>query len=296
MEPFEVSGVKIPTTSISIIKEGRNDPPLEITMNEKNKNELEETIRRLKNHMVKNSYKSQTIRAYTHFNRALCIFQNLPPSKIKTKQIQEYIDSLADRDPPYRPGSITLVISAIRKLYHDVLNRPIAYQLIAPRYRDAFHDEFTTESALNFIDSVENPKHRAIFSILYDTGLKIEDIARVFTEDVSLVKKTFTLRNVEGVVIDVYQLSVRSIRYITDHCGSCYGSYPYLFPGRSEKTYISFRTVEKSFEKATKSFDPKKHYSIMSLRRVKQHSVFTTRQKINSEGHLNIYSNRNRLG
>lgn len=241
--------------------------------NHKQIEEIRNTLEKLKLSMRESGYSEQTIRSYVFFNRKLCEFADMPPRLIRDQHVQSFVDYLALETKSYRSYSITLVLSSIRKLYNDILDKPIARNVFVPTEQDYHHGEFDKDMARKLIESVESKKHQAILAILYNTGMRIQDVVRIYTDDLRIKKGTLTIRDKNHEATEVVKLSPMTMGYVKEYIGKGLPPEPYLFPGRKGKPHFSFRAVEKLFQKALEKINHDKKLSLLSFRKAARFDI-----------------------
>lgn len=99
------------------------------------------------------------------------------------------------------------------------------------------------------LKSVTNPKHKAILSLTYSSGLRVGEVVRLRWSDLDIERKTIIVSQGKGqkdrrtllssLAWDMVQ------KYITE-----YRPKRWLFPGQSSDRHLTERSVQKVFEEA----------------------------------------------
>ena len=169
------------------------------------------------------------------------------------KDIQQYILHLK-RDKGLTPGTINNYTSAIRLFYTQVLGKPWDPKRI-PRMkqRETLPVVPPREDILALLNSTKNLKHRAILALLYGSGLRVSEVAKLTIRDIC--SKTMSIRvenakhdtNRSAILSEVSLAALRS--YFKKYFSSGYQPDDWLFPGQNPNQHISTKAIKNTLIK-----------------------------------------------
>jgi len=180
--------------------------------------------------------------------------QDRPIELTTLEDIQEYILHLK-KVRGLSAGTINNYISSVRFFYTYVLEkewnpmkvprmkRPHTLPVIPSR-----------DEIINLINAIENKKHKAIFSLIYGSGLRVSEVARLKIGDIC--SKTMRLRvaNAKHNTNRYTILSNESLLILRDYfkvefANLTYSSSDWLFPGMEKSHHIHVKTIKNTMIK-----------------------------------------------
>ena len=178
--------------------------------------------------------------------------KNVCIEEICERDIQEYILYLK-REKALSPGTINNYISAIRFFYTHVLDKEWNKKKI-PRMKRVQKMPVIPpkEDVLAILDGTANLKHRAILALLYGSGLRVSEVARLRICDIC--SKTMRIR-VEGAKHGTNRYTILSDRALTvlrDYFRTYFTSYKledWLFPGQKNGDHINVKSIKNTLIK-----------------------------------------------
>lgn len=189
-------------------------------------------------------------------NAFIQFFQNNNQSieDIALKDIQQYILYLK-KEKGLSPGTINNYISGIKFFYTHVLDKEWNPRKI-PRMKR--HKKFPVippkEDILAILNSTANLKHRALLTLIYGSGLRVSEVAKLKIGDIC--SKTMRVR-VDNAKHDtnrytiLSELSLEVLRkyFKTYFSLASYSSGDWLFPGRNKDEHINVKTIKNTIIK-----------------------------------------------
>jgi integrase/recombinase XerD len=177
-----------------------------------------------------------------------------PMEELTAGDIQQYILYLK-KVKCLSPGTINNYISAIRFFYTYVLGnewnprkiprmkRKATFPVIPPR-----------QDVLAILDATTNLKHRAILTLIYGSGLRVSEVAKLTIGDIC--SRTMRVR-VENAKHDTNRytilsdLSLMALRaYFKAYLSSSsYKPEDWLFPGQNRSEHINVKTIKNTLIK-----------------------------------------------
>lgn len=180
--------------------------------------------------------------------------QDRPIELTTLEDIQKYILHLK-KVRGLSAGTINNYISSVRFFYTYVLEkewnpmkvprmkRPHTLPVIPSR-----------DEIINLINAIENKKHKAIFSLMYGSGLRVSEVARLKIGDIC--SKTMRLRvaNAKHNTNRYTILSNESLLILRDYfkvefANLNYLSSDWLFPGLEKSHHIHVKTIKNTMIK-----------------------------------------------
>jgi integrase/recombinase XerD len=172
---------------------------------------------------------------------------------ISEKDIQEYILFLK-RDKALSAGTINNYISSIRFFYTHVLNKEWNKKKI-PRMKRVQKLPVIPprETLLAILDATPNLKHKAILAMMYGSGLRVSEVARLRICDIC--SKTMRVRvenakhNTNRYTI-LSQTALQTLRdYFRAYFPPTYKPEDWLFPGRKPGEHINVKSIKNTLIK-----------------------------------------------
>ncbi|RED66119.1 site-specific tyrosine recombinase/integron integrase [Cohnella lupini] len=161
---------------------------------------------------------------------------------------------------------VNQAISAI-KFYLDKVcgMQGESFPYVRPKKEQKLPNVLGQNEVLRLLSVVENRKHRAIFYIIYSSGLRVGEVVRLKVADMDRERKTLHIRQGKGKKDRITILSDAAVEVINQYI-LMYKPEVWLFPGQDSKGHLTERTVQKVFEQAVKASKIDKAVSVHSLR------------------------------
>jgi integrase/recombinase XerD len=195
------------------------------------------------------SYKIR-IRAFLSFMQEL----NKPIHEMKEEDIQQYILYLK-KEKGLSAGTINNYISSIRFFYTYVLEKEWNHKKV-PRMKrtKTFPVIPSREDVMALLNLTDNLKHKAILFLIYGSGLRVSEVARLKISDIC--SKTMRIRveyakhNTNRYTI----LSETALKVLREYFKAYFSSKEYklndwLFPGQNDQDHIHVKTIKNTMIK-----------------------------------------------
>jgi integrase/recombinase XerD len=170
------------------------------------------------------------------------------------EDIQGYILHLK-RDKHLMPGTINNYNAAIKFFYTYVLEKEWN-SLKVPRMKKkpSFPVIPTREQVYALIDSIGNLKHKAFFSLIYGSGLRVGEVARLKISDIDScamrVRVDQAKHNTNRYTI-LSEATLDVLRaYFKTYYPHSYSKNDWLFLGQNKKDPITVKTIQNTFIRA----------------------------------------------
>ena len=195
--------------------------------------------------------------------------KNVCIEEIRVGDIQEYILYLK-REKALSPGTINNYISAIRFFYTHVLDKERNKRKI-PRMKRVQKMPVIPpkQDALAILEGTANLKHRAILALLYGSGLRVSEVARLRICDIC--SKTMRIR-VEGAKHGTNRYTILSDKALTvlrDYFRAYFSSHKpkdWLFPGQKNGDHINVKSIKNTLIKLRNKLQLDSNISAHTLR------------------------------
>jgi len=215
---------------------------------------------------TKESYERRTNAYIKYLNEC-----GVTPEQSTDRDIQQFILYLKN-DLKLQPGTINNYISAIKFFNIHVLGRTWNAHLV-PRMqnRKTMPTIFSRSEIKLFIDSTTNQKHKAILSLLYGSGVRAGEVAKLRISDIC--SKTMQVRIDDAKHgTDRYTiLSEHSLLILRDYFRAYfkqgYSRNDWLFPSRgNHSVHITRKTVANTIQNRCSKMQIDKPFSAHTLR------------------------------
>lgn len=175
--------------------------------------------------------------------------RNKPIHDMELEDIQQYILYLK-KEKNLSAGTINNYISAIKFFYTYILDKEWNTRKV-PRMRriQKFPVVPSKQDVLSLIHSTENLKHKAILLLMYGSGLRVSEVAKLKISDIC--SKTMRVR-VENAKHDTNRYTILSdtaLKVLRDYfkhqfSGITYKRNDWLFPGRDPQDHIHVKSIK----------------------------------------------------
>lgn len=171
------------------------------------------------------------------------------PEEINEKDIQQYILHLK-KDKGLSAGTINNYISAIRFFYTHVLGKEWDKKKI-PRMRRKHKLPVIPprQDVLAILNATANLKHKAILALIYGSGLRVSEVAKLRISDICSTTMRIRVENAKHGTNRYTILSEVSLNMLRDYFRRYFSSVTYttedwLFPGQNGSDHINVKTIK----------------------------------------------------
>ncbi len=200
------------------------------------------------------NYSKQTQKAYLYYNKKFLEFCRKEPREVQHKDVREYILHLIEQQKS--SSTVNLAHNALRFYYCIIMKR--RFEKIAFCKREQKIKEILTKKEINtLIHTVQNPKHKALISLLYCSGLRVSELIKLKVLDINHEQKIIHVRQGKGCKDRFTILSEKTLGLLDTYLSTRKTKSPYVFDSR--KGHITSRTVQETLKKAAKKANFTKH-------------------------------------
>lgn len=211
------------------------------------------------------NYSPRTIDCYISSIACLSRYYHCPPDQLSSGQIKDYLhDCIVNKHQSV--SCINQIISALKILLVDVLgNKWESYQLPRPRREKKLPVIFSREEVITLLRTVTNLKHKAIISLAYASGLRLNEVRTLKPEDIDSQRMQIRVCNGKGNKMRMVLLSSTALALLRQYYKR-FRPQTWLFEGSNPERPIHQRTIEHQFHSYVLKSGIKKNVCFHSLR------------------------------
>lgn len=192
-----------------------------------------------------------------HFNRS--------PLHMGEREIKEYLLYLI-REKQASYSRVNQCYCALKFLYETTLKRRWVMEKIPCAKRERTLPVVLDREEVEAIFSVtRNMKHRAILMLIYSSGLRVSEAARLKVSDIDSKRMVIRIRRGKGKKDRYSILSHVALEALREYWRE-YRPTEWLFPSRFPGNPLTARSIQRVFKKAKALASIKKPVSINTLR------------------------------
>ena len=146
--------------------------------------------------------------------------------------------------------SINAHNSQLRTFYAYVINKPLDKFLVPfMKTTRKLPIIYSKSKILNFIDTLDRIRHKAIVALLYSSGIRVSELRYIRYDDVSRDNMQIHISKTKSRTDRYVILSKKMLILLTDYWFSCGKPKGFLFPGTKLDNPISAYVVTSIFKK-----------------------------------------------
>jgi integrase/recombinase XerD len=213
------------------------------------------TLRGMSNH-TKNCYLMRVALFAKHFNKN--------PEQMGRTEVKKYLLHLIQNGSSR--STVNVSRAAIKYLYETVLGREKEMDHL-PQMKKAhtLPDILDQDEIKAIFRATKNIKHRAIFMLIYASGLRISETCNLLISDIDSKKMLVQIRQGKRGK-DRYSILSKTALKILRQYWKAYQPKHFLFPGKTENSAITSNSVHQSFGKIVAKAKIEKQVSVHTLR------------------------------
>lgn len=143
-------------------------------------------------------YSPTTIRLYLYAVREFAKYFGKPPDQLGEEHIRRYQLFLA-KEKKVSPSTYIQTVCALRFLYTHTFNRKVAIERIPfPRRERKLPMILSREEVRALLETPRNLRHRTVLAILYGSGLRVSEVARLKVADIDSARNVLWVRSGKG--------------------------------------------------------------------------------------------------
>lgn len=197
--------------------------------------------------------------------------KNICIESLTESDIQQYILYLK-REKGLSAGTINNYVSAIKFFYTYVLNKEWNPRKI-PRMKRTAHFPVIPprQDVLAILNETTNLKHKAILYMLYGSGLRVSEVAKLKISDICSKSMHVRVQQAKHNTNRYTILSETALVILRDYFRayfytSSYKPEDWLFPGQNKIEHINVKTIKNTILKLCNKLQLNQHISAHTLR------------------------------
>jgi integrase len=144
-------------------------------------------------------YPPTTIRLYLYAIRAFEKHFGKPPDQLGAEHIRRY-QLFLTKEKKVSTSTYVLMVCALRFFYTHTLHRKVAIERIPfPRRERKLPLILSRDEVKTLLEAPRNLRHRAMLAILYGSGLRVSEVARLKVADIDSGRNVLWVRSGKGV-------------------------------------------------------------------------------------------------
>ena len=143
-------------------------------------------------------YSPTTIRLYLYAVRAFAKHFGKPPDQLGAEHIRRY-QLFLTKEKKVSTSTYVMMICGLRIFYTHTLDRKVAIERIPfPRRERKLPMILSREELRALLDAPRNLRHRTLLAILYGSGLRVSEVARLKVADIDSGRNVLWVRSGKG--------------------------------------------------------------------------------------------------
>lgn len=143
-------------------------------------------------------YSPTTIRLYLYAVRKFAKYFGKPPDQLGAEHIRRY-QLFLTKEKKVSPSTYIQVVCALRFLYTHTLQRKVPIERIPfPRRERKLPMILSREEVRALLEAPRNLRHRTLLAILYGSGLRVSEVARLKVADIDSARNVLWVRSGKG--------------------------------------------------------------------------------------------------
>ena len=193
--------------------------------------------------------KERSISCYKNYVSYFLKYQNKNPEELTCQDVRTFL--LAKKNEGLKASTLNLYNSAIRFFYRNVLHI-LWDDITVPRMilEHKLPTVLTPGEVDCLLDAVEDIKYKAMFAVMYSSGMRISEVIHLHYDDISRSKMQIHVRDTKNRMDRYTILSKRCLDILTQYWFEKGRPMGILFPGRLTGDYLTVNTVEQVMRRA----------------------------------------------
>ena len=211
---------------------------------------------RMENEMSIRGFSEETKKTYLICMRSFVKYYRRPPDKLTLDDINRYQIYLA-KEKKVATSTFNQQICAISFFYKYVLKKPwLITNIPHQKTEKRLPTVLSKEEILKLLEAPGNPKHRALLSTLYSTGLRVGELSRLKPADIESARMMIRVNQGKGRKDRYVMLSPRLLDILRSYWKAYWsGAHlkpAYLFPGETPAVPLKRKSIYSVVKNAAK--------------------------------------------
>jgi integrase/recombinase XerD len=210
------------------------------------------------------NFSPNTIKVYVDSMAAFAKFSGRSPADLGEEDVRKYLVHLFDKG--LSRSQFVLQLNALRHFYKDTLKQPDwLKELSRPKTERRLPVVLSQDEVRRMFDVVKNIKHKALFMVAYDAGLRLSEIRHLRVDDLDSKRMVIRIRQGKGKKDRYARLTPALLELLREYWRA-YKPPTLLFPGSGPDKPYSFATPGQLLKKACRKARITKRVSMHTLR------------------------------
>jgi integrase/recombinase XerD len=197
-------------------------------------------------------YSPTTIRLYLYAIKAFAQHFGKPPDQLGAEHIRRY-QLFLTKEKKVSTSTYVLMVCALRFFYTHTLHRKVTIERIPfPRRERKLPLILSRDEVKALLEAPHDLRHRAMLAILYGSGLRVSEVARLKVADIDSARNVLWVRSGKGRR-DRQALLSPKLRELLRCYWRTRRPTDWLFPGADPTQPISVKTIFRACRKAAHS-------------------------------------------
>ena len=182
--------------------------------------------------------KERSINCYKNYVSYFLNYVDKAPEKLTCQDVRDFL--LAKKDGGLKATTLNLYNSAIRFFYRNVLNI-LWDDIMVPRMiqEHKLPIVLTADEIDHLLDAVNDIKYKAMFAIMYSSGLRVSEVIHLHYDDISRTNMQIHVRDAKNRMDRYTILSKRCLDILTQYWFSKGRPRGILFPNKFTGNYLA---------------------------------------------------------
>lgn len=193
--------------------------------------------------------KERSINCYKNYVSYFLNYVDKAPEKLTCQDVRDFL--LAKKDGGLKATTLNLYNSAIRFFYRNVLNI-LWDDIMVPRMiqEHKLPIVLTADEIDYLLDAVNDIKYKAMFAIMYSSGLRVSEVIHLHYDDISRTNMQIHVRDAKNRMDRYTILSKRCLDILTQYWFAKGRPRGILFPNKFTGNYLTVSTLEQVMRRA----------------------------------------------
>lgn len=216
-------------------------------------------------HLRIRNYSPRSIKTYKNILTDFARFFNRPLREITSEEICMYLAHLVV-DRKVSASRVAQAVSAIKFLYVKLYDREdIVAKVDFPRKDKKLPNVMDAQDVVAVIKATTNPAHRLMLELMYGSGLRVSEVARLRVCDIDFAALAIFVRNGKGHKDRVTMFGQKSADALRELVKNKRAD-DFVFAGMTKNAPVSPRTIQHIFQQALARSGIRKKASCHTLR------------------------------
>ena len=196
-------------------------------------------ITKYEHHLTLKNYSENTLRSYLN---GLHIFLDYLKSRqineVTSKELEAFF-KYGRKEMRFSYSMMKQLLASVRFLYHEVLKEQVGFDFnIKMKKPSTIPEVLSIEEVERFLNSFNNLKHKAIFTLCYSAGLRLGEILNIKIKDIDSDRMQIRIQQAKGKKDRYSILSPKVLDLLRSYVAE-YKPKEYLFEGQNGGKYSS---------------------------------------------------------